>query len=117
MNSIYHQCDLKYYSQAINFIKTKIKNPKFILFTDDRQWSKKNFIRTFPFIKLSNIRNSEVDDMHEMSLCEHNIISNSTFSWWGAWLNSNKKKIVIYPSKWFKNKKIPEIFDYNWYKI
>lgn len=117
LKSIYHQCDLKYYSKAINFMKKRIKNPKFILFTDDRKWSKRKFLNKFPFIKLSSIKNSEVEDMYEMSLCEHNIISNSTFSWWGAKLNSNKTKIVIYPSKWFKNKKSPDIFDNSWYKI
>ena len=57
--------------------------------------------------------------MRLMSLCKHNIIANSSFSWWGAWLNNNKEKIVIAPQKWFNSNKMDysDIIPEKWIKI
>ena len=57
--------------------------------------------------------------MNLMSLCNHNIIANSSFSWWGAWLNYNPKKIVIAPKNWFANKKVEnnDITPENWIRM
>lgn len=76
----------------------EIKNQmKYIIFSDDISWCKKNLI-----IKNSIYVNSKEtriphEDIHLMSLCNNNIIANSSFSWWGAWLNKNEDKIVIAP--------------------
>ena len=60
----------------------------------------------------------DFEDLISFSNCKHQIISNSTFGWWAAWLNSNESKIVLYPNKWFKFKKIPQnLFPRNWQKI
>ncbi len=58
------------------------------------------------------------NDMRLMSLCQHHIIANSSFSWWGAWLNSNQNKIVIAPKKWFANDtNVKDLIPDNWIKI
>lgn len=94
-------CTVEYFTRAIERIKQLVKQPRFYVFSDDIQWCKEHFL--FDNIKYVS-SNSGIDsyqDMQLMSLCKHNITSNSTFSWWGAWLNKNVNKIVISPKKWF----------------
>jgi hypothetical protein len=96
-----HLCDLDYYNKAIAIIKSKIENPTFFVFSNDMNWVKDNIElpRTTEFVNL----NQGVDsfrDMQIMSECRHNIIANSSFSWWGAWLNNNPTKTVIAPTPW-----------------
>ena len=87
-----------YYEKSINYITERVDNPIFLIISDDPQWCKDNF-------QLSNTviidQNRDYIDLFLISQCKHNIIANSTFSWWGAWLNKNPNKIVIGPSQWF----------------
>ncbi len=118
-NSFHWTCNLEYYNNAIKIIKEKIKNPVFFFLSDDINWVKENFnIKNAYFIDWNTWDNSW-KDMKLMSSCKHNIIANSSFSWWGAWLNNNKWKIVITPKKWFNNKKVNtnDIIPNNWIKI
>lgn len=111
-------CDLKYYKNAINIIRKKINNPVFYIFTNDMDWVKENIKgENFNYVDWNRGDNS-FRDMQLMSLCKHNIIANSTFSWWGAWINNNKNKIVISPKKMI-NKKIDfsNAFPNDWKKI
>jgi hypothetical protein len=90
---------LEYYHKGVEKIYGKnIDNINFLIFSDDIDWCKKNII-------LPNIHfienNINIIDMFLMSKCENNIIANSSFSWWGAWLNKNKNKKIIAPKKWF----------------
>ncbi len=99
-------CSLQYYQASINKILEKINNPTFFIFSDDIEWSRKNLTTDFDTTYIShNIGKTSYNDMNLMSLCKNNIIANSSFSWWGAWLNSNQNKIVIAPKKWFSVKK------------
>jgi hypothetical protein len=100
--SLYPTCNLKYYLDAIEIIKSRVENPFFYIFSDDIPWAKKNFkfIRDIKFVT-ENRNEFSYLDMQLMSLCKHHIIANSTFSWWAAWLNKNNNKIVIAPRKWF----------------
>ncbi len=94
-------CDIDYYRRAIRFISQKVEQPFFLIFSDDIAWCKEN-------LDLSNYCHRYIDanidvpfaNMELMSKCKHNIISNSTYDWWGAYLNRNKNKIIISPKGW-----------------
>lgn len=105
-NTAFHGLiDITWYQEAINIIQANTKSPSFFFFSDDIEWVKENFApqNNFHFITPSPEELS-YQDMYLMSQCKHNIIANSTFSWWGAWLNQNPNKIVIAPKRWFVNK-------------
>ena len=111
---------MSYYESAIEFMKLKIKNPVFFIFSDDIEWCKENFKLDNCYYIDWNKGEENYRDMQLMSLCKHNIIPNSTFSWWGAWLNNNPNKIVIAPEKWFNdcaNMKYSDIIPETWIKI
>lgn len=99
-------CTLQYYRNAISYIKKKIKNVVFFLFTNDTNWVKKHIYEENMIIVDCNNGTRDYLDMFYMSQCRHNIIANSSFSWWGAWLNQNEDKIVISPEKWFQNHEV-----------
>ena len=110
-------CSLNYYHRSVNYIKEYVSDPYFFIFSDDIEWVKSNFKIEIPFEIVENIA-PEIE-MNLMSKCKHNIIANSSFSWWGAWLNANPEKIVIAPKIWFKNQQVNpyEIIPSNWVKI
>jgi hypothetical protein len=92
---------ISYYLQAMKMFKEKIKSPTFYVFSDDLTWASKS-LREVGVIHLVDIANGEQEhlELDLMSKCRHNIIANSSFSWWGAFLNRNPKKIVVAPHKW-----------------
>jgi hypothetical protein len=100
----YNICSLDYYNEAIKYITERTIDPYLYVFSDDINWVKTNLKIDLPceFVDHNKGVNS-FNDMRLMSFCDHNIIANSSFSWWGAWLNSNKNKIVVAPSLWFAN--------------
>ncbi len=90
---------LEYYINSIEKLKKSIFNPVFFVFSDDIPWCKKNLntvSNNIHYIDHNTGKNS-YKDLILMSACQHNIIANSTFSWWGSWLNQNKNKIIIKP--------------------
>lgn len=94
-------CGKEYYDNAISKLKSHIKNPTFFVFTNDSEWAKKNLsISNQSHLIDWNKKENSFKDMYLMTLCKHNIIPNSSFSWWGAWLNKNKNKTVIAPNIW-----------------
>ena len=101
---IHGLCSIDYYQSAIKYIADRLNKPIFYVFSDDIEWVKKNLNIKFPHAFLShNTGRESFNDMRLMATCKHNIIANSSFSWWGAWLNPNEKKIVVAPEKWFAN--------------
>lgn len=109
-SSMYGVCSINYYQKAINYIEKRITDPTFFIFSDDIEWAKNQLIfvnaKVEYIVRSGNINDSE--DLRLMKNCSHNIIANSSFSWWGAWLNENQDKIVIAPKRWFAN----EFFNY-----
>lgn len=103
--SIHGVLDTEYYFSAITRIRSSIPDAKLFIFTDDFDWVFKEIVSKVNNSECVNI-NSGGDsfrDMQLMSNCQHNIIANSTFSWWAAWLNQNPKKMVIAPKNWFSS--------------
>jgi hypothetical protein len=93
-------CGPDYYQQAINHMLSKVDSTQFFIFSDDITWCQKHLPLTqAKFISWNKGAESYID-MQLMSACQHNIIANSSFSWWAAWLNPNPSKIVVYPKKW-----------------
>ena len=99
-SSMYSSLDDDYYQTALSIIFANKSHKDFVLFifSDDLEWVKGNlsFLMNYNCIFVEG--NTTYDDMRLMSSCNHNIIANSTFSWWGAWLNTSKEKIVVAPS-------------------
>lgn len=104
-------CDIGYYKKAINLIKMKTVNPIYYIFSDDVEWCKKNILISTKHFFVEQNKDTSFENMELMSLCKHNIISNSTYDWWGAMLNKSKQKIVISPKLWMpEDVKIRENF-------
>lgn len=106
-----------YYNNAINIIKTKCgSDVVFCVFSDDLCWCKEHLKIDAIFVDWNTGADSW-QDMYLMSLCHHNIIANSTFSWWGAWLNKNRDKLVIAPKQWFVYSPNYDIFPSGWLNV
>jgi hypothetical protein len=108
--------DVEYYKDSISHFDD---DTHFLIFSNDIEWCENNF----DFIKNKTYinGNENYQDLYLMTLCNHNIIANSSFSWWGAWLNKNENKIVISPKKWFGdrywNYNTNDLYCENWIKI
>jgi len=102
-NNLNWSLDIDYYNRAIDLIKEKVNNPIFYIFSDDMHWAEANIKITNSHFINHNKGNDSFRDMQLMSNCKHNIIANSSFSWWGAWLNNNEDKKVIAPNKWLSS--------------
>ena len=110
-------CTLEYYEKAIDIINKKNPNPHFYIFSDDSEWVKKNLrIQNCTYITFNKNQDSW-QDMFLMSQCKHNILANSSFSWWGAWLNSYENKIVIAPKQFLNIGDSKDLIPDSWIKI
>ena len=114
-------CDLRYYENAVSYLIKNIgKNFTIFAFSDDPEWVYSNL--KLP-VNICFINNNSSDynyeDLRLMSECDHNIIANSSFSWWGAWLNTNKNKTVIAPSNWYADQSLEnnDIVPTNWIRM
>jgi hypothetical protein len=95
-------CSTAYYQRAIYHILEKVGPAVVFIFSDDPQWVRVNLQVNGPCVYVDHNRGpASYVDMQLMSLCNHHIIANSSFSWWGAWLNPNAEKIVVAPKNWF----------------
>lgn len=94
---------LSYYETAMQKITAQFLDAHFFIFSDDIEWAKEHFPKNHPVTFVSAPEIPDYEELTLMSLCKHQIIANSTFSWWAAWLNQNPQKIVIAPKQWFND--------------
>lgn len=110
-------CNNDYYNMAIDKVENYIDNPHYFIFSNDMEWVKANIkLKMVTYVECNSGNNSWID-LYLMSNCKHNIIANSSFSWWGGWLNKFENKIVICPSKFSSNDINSDVFPSNWIKI
>ncbi|MBQ3102075.1 alpha-1,2-fucosyltransferase [bacterium] len=119
--SLFNQLTLEHYARAIEIIKEKVENPTFYIFSDDPDWVKENLkVENATYIS-HNSGDDSWQDLMLMANAKHNIIANSSFSYWGAMLNNNENKIVIAPEIWFSENKpdqlTKDIYPENWTKL
>lgn len=106
-------CRQEYYDRAIQCIKEKIENPCFLIFTDDLHMAKARYRFRENIYWVNEEGCTDYEELAIMSKCRHNIIAESTFSYWGAWLNANPEKTVIAPRKWFGGR----LYEEGWKKL
>lgn len=110
-------CTLEYYNSAVEMFEKMGDDFRYYVFSDDIGWVKENMnIPCATFIDCNKGEDSW-QDMFLMSSCDNNIIANSTFSWWGAWLNKNENKVVISPSKFLNAEGETDIVPDSWVKL
>lgn len=99
---------LEYYREALKHLKKQVKDPTLYIISNDPAWCRENLKLDAKMIFVDNNDDTAggAEDMRLMRACKHNIMANSSFSWWGAWLNENPDKIVIAPKKWFNDASI-----------
>ncbi len=112
-------CDLTYYQRAVSMVAKRVLNPVFFVFSDDPVWVKKELRLDYPMVLVSRSQSwPAYEDLRLMSNCMHHIIANSSFSWWGAWLNPSSSKIVVAPSRWFRvEKNTKDLTPPEWYLV
>jgi len=119
-NSVLGLCPLDYYQKCISILENELGRLNIFVFSDDPDWVKKNLQsgNNLCFVENNNVKYA-FEDIYLMSICKHNIIANSSFSWWGAWLNKNKNKKVFAPNQWIRNagSSMLDIIPDNWNKL
>ncbi|TDH26430.1 alpha-1,2-fucosyltransferase [Segetibacter sp. 3557_3] len=107
VQNYYAELGLEYYQKGIAHIRTKVTQPTYYVFTDDPSWVMQNLPLAPGVTVVSGATSkSHLEDFWLMSQCRHNIIANSSFSWWAAWLNNYSRKIVVAPANWFDKAKL-----------
>lgn len=102
-SAIHGPLESRYYDEALAVIAKQTRKPHLFIFSDDIPWVKEHQRFSLPATYVEhNDERTGFEDLVLMSCCKHNIIANSTFSWWGAWLNRNPSKTVIAPGQWFR---------------
>ncbi|HYG37482.1 MAG TPA: alpha-1,2-fucosyltransferase [Cytophagales bacterium] len=119
-NEFHGVCSLEYYHEAVERVCSKLDAPTLFIFSNDMPFVKENFKTHYAirYVEQNDFVNSH-EDLRLMAACKHNIIANSSFSWWAAWLNRNPEKMVIAPGRWFAEESIntKDLIPSGWIKI
>lgn len=101
-NNIFYHPSVEWYRKGMKEIEKRVLQPTYYFFSDDMEWVRAQFadIRNAVFVDINHGKDA-YNDMRLMSRCKHNIVANSSFSWWSAWLNENPEKIVVAPAKYY----------------
>ena len=119
-NAVHGTCDLDYYARAAGFVADRVGDPVIYAFSDDPAWVAENLELPFEMRFVDHNDGSTAhEDLRLMATCKHHIIANSSFSWWGAWLNSSQEKVVAAPTQWFAEpaKSNPDILPVSWHCV
>ena len=120
IHKVHGTCELDYYARSVDYIVQTVDGPHFFVFSDDPKWVSHNVRLSHPntIVEHNGVDNS-YEDLRLMSQCKHHIIANSSFSWWGAWLNPNREKIVIAPPRWFQTEErnTKDLLPESWVKL
>ena len=119
-NATHGVCSLDYYYRAIDYIRERVSTPTFFLFSDEPKWVRENLeLGGSATVIDHNDPDAGCEDLRLMSHCQHHIIANSSFSWWGAWLNPNLNKIVVAPERWFSDamRDVSDLIPATWMKL
>ncbi|MBE5837199.1 alpha-1,2-fucosyltransferase [Butyrivibrio sp.] len=110
-------CDSHYYDSAVSYIAANAGKCNYYVFSTDIDSAMKLLPKGNEYIPIEYDCQKDYLDMYLMTICKHNIIANSTFSWWGAWLNNNPNRIVVCPKKWFNNHEVYNQYCESWIKV
>jgi len=111
-------CSTEYYTAAMKTIEAAVPSPTYFVFSDDIAWVKEHLPVGSSAVFIEGTGITDVEELMLMSLCQHNIIANSSFSWWGAWLNQHDDKIVVAPSPWFNTSTYdPDLIPPTWTQL
>lgn len=119
-NSLHGVCSLDYYHSAIHHMNSNLKDPFYFVFSDDLKWCQENLLLgNRAYFVDGNSGKNDFEDLRLMSNCQHHIIANSSFSWWGAWLNPSRAKIVVAPKRWMTDPAIDtsDLIPNSWYRM
>ena len=118
-NAFHGTCSPEYYNRAASIIIQKYPSVQFYIFSDDPAWARENLKFAAPVEYVDYNGDKGFEDLRLLSMCDHQVIANSTFSWWAAWLNPNPDKTVIAPSSWFADpsRKTPDLIPSSWQRI
>ncbi|GBR76646.1 alpha-1,2-fucosyltransferase super family [Candidatus Termititenax persephonae] len=110
---------LQYYVRAVAYLRERLPDLRFFVFSDDLDYVKTNFafLGNYYAVDTAQIKRSDYYDLFLLSKAKHSIIANSTFSWWGAWLNQNPQKLVLVPDNWGFDIDIDTICPPEWIRI
>jgi hypothetical protein len=115
---LYSACTPEYYGRCVAYIAERVRNPRFFVFSDDIEWAAANLSFGHPTTFVGhNGDAASHEDLRLMSLCRHHITANSTFSWWGAWLNPGTDKMVLTPRRWFQSREVENLIPEGWVRI
>lgn len=118
-NQYHGLCDVDYYKRAFNYLRERVPDAQFFVFSDDPDWVRhtmSEWLQPAQFVT-HNWGDDSWQDMYLMSLCRHAIVANSSFSWWGAWLHAATDRVVVAPGQWFSNQPLlnQQITPPNWH--
>lgn len=119
-NAVHGTCSIEYYERAMKEIVAHTPDSVFHVFSDDANWARANLPKLRPMIFVThNTGVSDHFDLLLMAACKHHIIANSSFSWWGAWLNPNPTKQVIAPLRWFRDPAVDtrDLIPHGWKRL
>jgi len=101
-------CGAEYYTHALRRLRALVRVDRCVIFSDDPAWAREHLDLPVPAVFVDGHADAPEVDMHLMSLCRHHVCSNSSFGWWGAWLDSRPDKLVVAPSRWYADPRLQD---------